>query len=73
MEFATASSSPMQNMSVMQNATIMIAFRDVAKTMALGTRLRGSLVSSTVGWVNIGMEIKFGGVTYSCGEHHRNY
>jgi hypothetical protein len=51
-EFATASTSPTQNIRQMQNATIIAAFRDVDIIMALGTRLRGCLVSSTVHYVN---------------------
>jgi hypothetical protein len=36
------------NIKQMQNATIMTAFKNVARTIALGTRLRGSFVSSTI-------------------------
>ena len=54
-DLATASSSPIVNIKQMQNATIMIVFKVVAKTIALGTRLRGSFVSSTVNYVSTSM------------------
>jgi hypothetical protein len=46
----------MQNIKQMQKAIIIIAFKEVAKIIALGTRLRGSLVSSTVDYISIGIE-----------------
>ena len=51
-DLATASSSPIVNIKQTQNATIMTAFRDVAKIIAVGTRFRGFAVSSTVGGVS---------------------
>lgn len=74
MDLLTALTSPIQNMRQMPKAIIMIALEEVAKNIALGTCLRGFLVSSTDYLVSIALQPFHGlALAYSYGEHHQSY